>query len=135
MNHPFGFFRELLKQPVWGTIWVGMLMAVNLSSLAFWSDPSAKIIMAVFLLSSMLMMGLYVAFGFQRILGLGHVLWIPLLGYLLVRLQSSTGPFAGYLLVLSVCLGISLLFDIRDVWLYARSDNRDAGSPSDGSHQ
>ena len=135
MNHPFGFFRELLKQPVWVTIWVGMLMAVNLSSLAFWSDPTAKIIMAVFLLSSMLMMGLYVALGFQRILGLGHVLWIPLLGYLLVRLQSSTGPFAGYLLVLSVCLGISLLFDIRDVWLYARSDNRDAGSPSDGSHQ
>ncbi len=121
MHNPLRFFRELLNQPAWVTVWVGVLMFVNLAGVAFWSESLAKIIVAVFLLSSMLMMGLYSAFGFQRILGLGHVLWVPLLGYLLVHLRQASGAFAGYLLVLSVCIGISLLFDIRDVWLYARS--------------
>ncbi len=121
MHNPLRFSSDLLKQSTWVAAWVFALMVVNLAGAAFWSEPLAKIIVAVFLLSAMLMMGLYAAFGFQRILGLGHVLWIPLLGYLMIHLQRATGAFAGYLLVLSVCIGISLLFDIRDVWLYALS--------------
>lgn len=112
------FAHDLLKQPIWIPIWVSALMVVNMISLAFWSEPLAKVIFVTFLLSAMLMMGLYAKFGFERILGLGHVFWIPLLAYLLVHLRQAEGGFATYLLVLSVFIGISLLLDIRDVWKY-----------------
>ena len=121
LRTPMGFFRDLLNQPTWVAVWVFALMVVNLASVAFWSEPLAKAIVVVFMLSAMLMMGLYAQFGFERILGLGHVFWIPLLGYLLVQLRQAEGLFAGYLTVLSLAIGISLLFDIRDVWIYLSS--------------
>ena len=121
LRNPLGFFSELLNQPAWVAGWVFVLMVINMASLGFWSEPLAKLIVVVFMLSAMLMMGLYAAFGFERILGLGHVFWIPLLGYLLIQLQQAEGLFAGYLIVLSLAIGISLLFDIRDVWIYLSS--------------
>lgn len=121
LRHPLMFFRDLLRQPKGVALWVFALMVVNLAGLAFWSEPLARAIVAIFLLSAMLMMGLYSVFGFERILGLGHVFWIPLLGYLIVQLQQAEGLFAGYLVVLSLVIGVSLLFDIRDVWIYLSS--------------
>lgn len=118
LRNPLRFFNELLDQPAWVAGWVFALMVINMVSLAFWSEPLAKLILVVFMLSAMLMMGLYAVFGFERILGVGHVFWIPLLGYLIVQLQQIEGLFAGYLLVLSLAIGVSLLFDIRDVWIY-----------------
>jgi len=121
LRNPLRFFSELLDQSAWVAGWVFALMVINMASLAFWSEPLAKVILVVFMLSAMVMMGLYAVFGFERILGLGHVFWIPLLGYLIVQLQQIEGLFAGYLLVLSLAIGISLLFDIRDVWIYLSS--------------
>ncbi|MBX3120685.1 MAG: hypothetical protein KIT49_12245 [Nitrospira sp.] len=117
-RNPLRFFSELLEQPAWVAGWVLVLMAINLAGLAFWSELLARVIVAIFLLSAMLMMGLYSVFGFERILGLGHVFWIPLLVMLLMHLPQAAGAFAGYLIVLALCLGISLLFDIRDLWIY-----------------
>lgn len=115
---PIRFAGDLMKQPTWIPIWVFALMIMNVASLAFWSEPLAKVIFVTFLMSAMLMMGLYAKFGFERILGLGHVFWIPLLVYLLVHLRQAEGGFATYLMVLSVFIGISLLLDIRDVWMF-----------------
>lgn len=122
LRNPMGFFRDLLNQPVWVAGWVFVLMAVNLAGLAFWNEPLAKLIVVAFMLSAMLMMGLYTVFGFERMLGVGHVFRIPLLGYLLFQLQQAEGLFAGYLVVLSLVIGISLLFDIHDVWIYLSSN-------------
>ncbi len=119
---PFLFAGDLLKQPVWIPIWVSALMVVNMVSLAFWSQPLAKVIFVTFLMSAMLMMGLYAKFGFERILGLGHVFWIPLLVYLLVHLRHAEGEFQTYLIVLSLCIGASLLFDAVDVWKFLSSN-------------
>lgn len=118
LRNPLWFFIDLMRQPIWVSVWVIALMIVNLADVVFWSEPLAKLIVVVFMLSAMLMMGLYAVFGFERILGLGHIFWIPLLWYLIIQLQQTEGPFAGYLVVLSLVIGISLLFDIRDVWIY-----------------
>jgi len=118
MRNPLNFFVELMKQPVWIPLWFAVLMAVNLASLAFWSEPLAQIVFIVFMVSSTLMMLLYSIFGFEKILGVGHVLWIPLLAYILIEISATTGAFNLYLIVLSVSLTISLVFDISDVWQY-----------------
>lgn len=57
-------------------------------------------------------------FGFERFLGLGHILWVPLLVYVLIRLPSIDGYYKSYLIALSIAIGISLVFDTIDVWRY-----------------
>lgn len=118
MRNPFRFFIELLQQPVWIPAWVFSLMLVNVASLGFWSEPLAKVIFVTFMLSAILMMGLYSRFGFEKILGLGHIFWIPLLVYLLMVLPTAQATFKSYLLILAVSIVISLGFDIVDVWRY-----------------
>jgi len=118
MRNPFRFFVELMQQPVWIPIWLFFLMIINLASLGFWHEPLAKLIFITFMISAMLMMGLYSRFGFEKILGLGHILWVPLLVYVLIQLPTVETFFKIYLVVLSISIAISLLFDITDVWKY-----------------
>jgi len=119
MNHnPFHFFTDLLKRPVYEVIWVFYMMAINLYAIAFWDEPLAKTIVIVFMISSMLMMGLYSKYGFTKILGMGHILWIPLAVYIAIFLPGAGGSFFTYLIVLLTTICISLLIDIYDVWGY-----------------
>ncbi len=116
MRNPFQFFVELARQPLWIPLWVSLLMLVNFASLAFWSEPTAQFILITFMVSSMLMMGLYSWFDFAKILGLGHILWIPLLLHVLTQLPHEAGAFRVYLAAWSVVTAVSLAFDVVDVW-------------------
>lgn len=121
MKNPLRFFLELIQQPIWVSLWVLFLMFVNVASVVFWHEPAAQLIFASFLISAMLMMGLYSRFGFKKILGLGHSPWIPVLVYLLTQIPTAEATFKHYLLVLSVSIAISLVFDTIDVWNYFRN--------------
>ena len=121
MRNPLRFFIELIQQPLWVSLWVLVLMLVNMASLAFWREAVAQLILMNFLASAMLMMGLYARFGFTKILGLGHVPWIPLLAYVVTQIPAAEDSFKRYLLVLSVSMAISLVLDTIDVWNYFRS--------------
>jgi len=118
MKNPFGFFVELMQQPLWVSVWVFYLMIVNLVSLGYWHESLAKIVFTTFMTSAVLMMILYSRFGFEKILGLGHILWIPLLVYIVMSIPTAETEFQAYLLVLAISIAISLLFDIIDVWKY-----------------
>jgi len=118
MRNPFRFFIELIQQPVWIPVWVLILMIVNVASVGFWDEPLAKVIFVTFMLSAMLMMGLYSRFGFEKILGMGHILWLPLLVYVLMRIPAASDTFKDYLIIWSIFTVISLVFDVVDVWKY-----------------
>jgi len=122
MNNPLHFFTELMKRPAFEIIWVAYMMIINLAAILFWEEAVAKIIVAVFILSSMLMMGLYSKYGFTRILGLGHILWLPLAIYIGILLPETDGLLFGYLLVLLITIAISLVIDAYDVWCYFRGE-------------
>ena len=121
MRNPFQFFVELMQQPIWVSIWLLFLMIVNFASVAFWNELLAKVILITFILSAIFMMGLYSRFGFEKILGLGHILWIPLLVYVLIETPAAEGAFKSYLIILLASITISLVFDIIDVWKYFTS--------------
>ena len=118
MRNPFLFFSDLVKQPLWVSVWVAILALANIASLLFWSAPLAKVIFITFMVSAMTIMALYSYFGFEKILGIGHVFWIFLLPYILLQLVHVDGKFFLYLVTLSVLLTISLVFDAIDVWKY-----------------
>ena len=124
MRNPLRFFIELIQQPLWVSLWVLVLMLVNMASLAFWQEAVAQLILLNFLASAMLLMGLYSRYGFTKILGLGHFPWIPLLAYIVTQIPSAEASFKRYLLVLSVSMAISLVLDTIDVWNYFRNRKR-----------
>ena len=121
MRNPFGFFNELIEQPIWIPIWVVILMIVNIASVGFWDEPLAKVIFVTFILSAILMMGLYSRYGFEKILGMGHILWLPLFVYVLMRIPAESDTFKEYLIIWSILTVISLVFDVIDVWKYFAS--------------
>ena len=121
MRNPFGFFNELIEQPIWIPIWVSILMIVNIASVGFWDEPLAKVIFVTFILSAILMMGLYSRYGFEKILGMGHILWLPLFVYVLMRIPAESDTFKEYLIIWSILTVISLVFDVIDVWKYFAS--------------
>jgi hypothetical protein len=124
MRNPLRFFIELIRQPLWVSLWVLFLMLINMASFAFWQEAVAQLILTNFLASAMLMMGLYSRYGFTKILGLGHFPWIPLLAYVVMQIPTTEASFKRYLLVLSVSMAISLVLDTIDVWNYFRSRAR-----------
>ena len=122
MRNPFRFFVELVQKPAWIPIWVFFMMVINVASVAFGSEPLAKLIFITFMISAMMMMALYSWFGFEKILGLGHVPWMPLLVYVLIQLPSAEISFRSYLMILAISISISLVFDIADAWKYFTRD-------------
>ena len=66
-------------------------------------------------------------FGFTRILGLGHILWIPLLGWLAFRLGQIPADDAFGLWVHGVMLvnAVSLVIDTADVVRFAAGDRQE----------
>ncbi len=121
MRNPLRFFIELMQQRAWVVIWVSFLLMINIASVGFWNEPLAKVIFVTFMLSAMLMMGLYARFGYEKILGLGHILWIPLLAYVLLEISNTQDDFKAYLIMLSASIAISLVIDIVDVCKYFAS--------------
>jgi hypothetical protein len=107
-----------MQQPAWIPVWVFYLMVINMTCLVFWHEPTAKIIFVTYFASFILMLSLYTRFGFEKILGFGHILWIPLLIYIVIQIPTAAVLFKGYLAVLSLSLAICLTLDVIDVWKY-----------------
>lgn len=105
--------------------WVAVMMALNaLLPLAFWSQVEAKVVLGVFVVSAMGMMALFHVFGFTRITGLGHALWIVLVPWLISRLDLSEGitPLQAWMLATIAVNGISVVIDAWDVVRYVKGD-------------
>ena len=115
---PMGFMADLFKQKLWIIVWVNILMAVNLAGVFFWQQPVAQVVFYTFMVTAAFMMLLYYKFGFERILGLGHVLWLLLVPYLVLEYAQLSDAISVYVLSVIIVNSISLLFDINDVYIY-----------------
>ena len=124
------FNSGLLKMPPWIQLWVALLVVLNMIvPLFFLEQIEARIIVGVFLVAGMLMFALTGIFGFKRVLGLGHFVWLPLLAYLIPRLAATpiSEPFGLYLRLLVLANAVSLAMDIADVIRYARGERGELG--------
>lgn len=124
INTPSRFIHELIKGPTWVFIWVNVLMAVNFAGLFFLNEPVAQVVVATFAVTALLMMVLYYHFGMSKILGLGHVLWLGLVPYLISIFASLTVNMQIFASIVITVNSISLLFDARDVVLYFKQKSR-----------
>ncbi len=111
--------------PLHWQLWLGLLISANLIAPFFFLEHvEARVTIAALLLSMTLMTALTARFGFSRILGLGHVAWLPLLAFLVARVTEvpATTGFGLWLRTVIVLDAISLVLDAVDVVRFLRGD-------------
>lgn len=105
--------------------WVALLMTVNMVVPIFFIDQlEAQVVLATMMASAALMMFIFAQKGFVRLLGLGHVLWIPLIFWLSGRIDFAfvAAGFDRWILAVIVLNSLSLLIDVGDVIRYAKGE-------------
>jgi hypothetical protein len=125
MNAFLKFNKGILKLPAAVRVWLILLVAANMVvPLFLLGRPEARVVLILFMASAMLMTLLTGLVGFTRLLGLGHILWIPLVYYLWTQLDAiPANDFTGYWIRAIMLLnGISLVLDAADVIRYVAGD-------------
>ncbi len=125
MNAFVRFNRGVMKMPIHWRLWLMVLVTANMIvPLFFIGHLEAQVVVAALLASMILMTVLTGLAGFTRLLGLGHVFWIPLLYFLWARLDQipADGVFGVWLRVLIMLNVASLAIDAVDVARYIAGD-------------
>ncbi|MFB3076786.1 MAG: hypothetical protein ACE1Y4_02170 [Lysobacterales bacterium] len=119
------FNKGVMKMPVQWQLWLLLLVCVNLIIPLFFIDRlEARLVAGAFLGSVFLMTILTAVSGFTRLLGLGHILWLPLLYFLWTRLDQIPGDnlFGIWVRTLMMLNAVSLAIDAADVIRYVAGD-------------
>ncbi len=119
------FNKGMLKMPVHWQLWLFLLITANLLiPLFFLARIEAQLVVAAFAAGVMLTTVLTGRYGFTRILGLGHLLWVPLLYFLWTRLEAipSHDAFGIWIRALMALNALSLVIDGIDVLRYVAGD-------------
>ncbi len=125
MKVMFDFMRAMLNLPKPWVAWVGVLMVFNMVlPIYFIETLEARVILATFLAGAVLMMTLFAMKGFVRLLGLGHIFWIPLVVWLAGRVELGLIDtwYEKWLLAVLVLNSISLVIDVVDVIRYVKGE-------------
>lgn len=105
----------------WVLAWVAWLVIINTSCLFFLKHTEARWILAVMIVNVITLEIIHYFLGFERILGIGHViLWTPLVIYLYKRIPKFNRRtiYGAYLRILVVSMTLSLIIDYIDVVRY-----------------
>ncbi len=119
------FNKGMIKMPVHWQLWLLFLVSMNLVvPLFFLKRIEALLVVGVLLLSMTLMTVLTSRFGFTRILGLGHILWVPLLLFLSTRLDTipPDDVYGLWIRALITFNALSLVIDLVDLLRYIAGD-------------
>jgi hypothetical protein len=105
-------------------IWAICLIAVNLGALFFLDTFYGRVALLVALAGIAVMMVIYTRLGFVRLLGIGHVFWVPMLIWFASSLPDrQTDPALYWWVVVLIGFNaVSLVIDAADVARYLRGE-------------
>lgn len=109
-------------------VWVTLLGGTNLlGGLYFIREVEGQVVLGTFLVSLLLMTAVIKYTGFGRLVGAGHIVWVPMIGYLLWVLSSVEvyQPLHCWLIAIIALDTISLALDAYSTVLYVRGDRED----------
>ena len=106
-------------------LWLIALAAVNITSLYFIDTTEARVVLGAFVISIIIMTDIYRRLGFVRLLGTGHILWVPMVPWLWMRLDQTPpldSTFEYWLMIVIVMNTLSLVLDVVDTIRYIKGD-------------
>ena len=104
------------------------LLTANVAApIIFLDRLEARVALGAILVSVILMTLLTARFGFTRILGLGHILWVPMLIFLFARLGDipASDAYGVWIRVLMVLNTASLVIDAVDFGRFIAGDREE----------
>ncbi len=119
------FYEGVAQYPVPIRLWLNWLTLVNLASVVFIKRPAARWILAAFVANAVCMITMAELNGFNRLLGINHIIfWTPVLIYLCRTRSRAEEPraYRTWLDLYTVSISISLVIDVIDVIRYALGD-------------
>lgn len=122
------FNKGMLGMDLPVRLWLLVLIFANMVAPLFFLDRfEAQLVLAAFMAGGMFMTILTGWSGFTRLLGLGHIFWIPLLYFLWFRLDQipSDDLFGIWIRVLMALDALSLVFDAIEVIRYIAGDRKE----------
>ncbi len=119
------FHRGIMRMPLPWRAWLLLLITANMVvPLFFLHRLEAQVVLAALLASLVLFTVLTARVGFTRLLGLGHVLWVPLIWFLWTRLGDipADGSYGIWIRTVMALNAVSLVIDVVDVIRYVAGD-------------
>ena len=114
----------LLRFRILPRIWAILLVLVNAASVFFLDTIYGQAALAAVVFGVLVMITIHMRLGFVRLLGIGHVLWIPMLIWFAVKIPMIVDGAAlrNWMTLLIVFNSISLVIDAIDVIRYFRGE-------------
>ena len=117
--------RSIAGLPRWVQGWVAILIATNLASLWFLDHPIGQwTAIAAIAVAAMNLPIMVVQGGITRLMSFPHMVWVPLLFFIIEQLVGAGGPAVGSAVwafgaTVFVVNLISVMFDLLDIvrWL------------------
>jgi hypothetical protein len=119
------FFRGVNAMPLGWRAWLGLLVALNFAvPLAFIARPEAQATLAAMAASMVFMLWLIRLRGYTRLIGLGHIFWVPLIVLLWTRFDEAPAldVFGLWMRAVVAVNVLSLVIDAVDVTRYVRGE-------------
>ena len=115
-----------VKFPPLVKLWATVVVLVNAAALLFVTSIYAQVALLAVTFGIFVMSIIYRKHGFVRLLGIGHILWIPMLPWMateLSRLDSGSWLYR-WMVVLIVINTICLLVDAIDVTRFLKGERQ-----------
>ena len=133
MTVMFRFMRTMYVNGAGLAVWITLLFLTNMvAPLFFITTIDGQLVLAAALAGAIGQTAIFASKGFVRLLGIGHIFWVPLLPWLWTRLESfpPDDPLGVWITAVMFLTGVSLIIDVRDVAQYiggARAPHLTAG--------
>jgi hypothetical protein len=125
MKATVDFFRTMLKMPGPWLFWLALLMATNMvGPVVFIKSLEGRMVILAAMAGAAFQIAIFGSKGFVRLLGIGHLPWVPLVFWLWTRLDQAPqdGIFRYWILSVIIIDTISLIIDTTDVVRYISGD-------------
>lgn len=124
MKYVINFIKNMFKiSPLWWP-WMAGLPLINLASVFFLPRIEAIVVLITGITAATIMTILHTKLGYVRLVGIGYFVWIPMLIWLIFRLNyiREGTLFHVWLLILIGMDTVSLMFDIVYFFRYLRGE-------------
>ena len=127
MNSMMNFMKTMMIMPMHWQAWLGVLVMTNIVIPFFFIHTlEAQVVLVTGIVGLLVMSGIFSMKGFVRLMGIGHIEWLPMVIWLATRLEEAPADSTlGYWLMAVIVLdSLSLFIDAVDVFRYVKGERQ-----------
>lgn len=127
MKSMMNFMKTMMIMSIHWQAWLGVLVTVNIVVPIFFIHTlEAQVILATAIVGLVIMSVIFSMKGFVRLMGIGHIGWLPLVFWLGTKLEHvpADSIFGYWLMAVMVLDSLSLFIDTIDVFRYVKGERR-----------